>query len=304
MPENPHPYRPILLPALSNSRKRHSHKTSYPWIHLTSRHGFRLRGKGHGSFQEGAVDGYAKYLLDRRLATENTAPFYLHWVRRYRDFFALGAEGELSEEGLDRFLAGLARECEDWQVRQAAEAVKLYLFYRGHGIAPAAPKRPDPKGQWKELAEQMRRIMRLKHLSPRTEKTYLGWVGRFYGFVHGRSPQSLTGSHVRDFMTHLAVEDNVAAATQNQAFNAVLFLFRHVLGKDIEDISKAVRAKKKRRLPVVLIKDEVQQLMDQMSGSSKLMAKLIYGCGLRLRECLRLRIQDLLGHRDPKTTMI
>ena len=225
-------------------------------------------------------------------------------MRRYRDFFALGRKGDLSEEGLEPFLAGLAHQYEDWQVRQAAEAVKLYLFYRGQGQAPTAQKKRESRGQWKELAEQMRRIMRLKHLSPRTETTYLGWVRRFYGFVNGRSPQSLTGGQVRDFMTHLAVEDRVAASTQNQAFNAVLFLFRHVLGKDIEDISQAVRAKKKRRLPVVLTKDEVQQLMDQMSGTSKLMAKLTYGCGIRLRECLHLRIQDLLGHRDPKTTMI
>jgi hypothetical protein len=90
-------------------------------------------------------------------------------------------------------------------VRQAAEAVKLYRFYREQSRTSPAQKRPEPRGQWKELAEQMRRIMRLKHLSPRTETTYLGWVRRFYGFVNGRSPQALTGGHVRDFMTHLAV---------------------------------------------------------------------------------------------------
>ena len=109
-------------------------------------------------------------------------------------------------------------------MRQAAEAVKLYLFYRGHGIAPAAPKRPAHKGQWKDAAEQMRRIMRLKHLSMRTEKTYLGWVRRFYAFAGNRPPEALAGKDVKDFMTHLAVEDRVSASTQNQAFNAILFL--------------------------------------------------------------------------------
>ena len=94
-------------------------------------------------------------------------------------------------------------------------------------------------------------------------------------------------------MTHLAVERNVAASTQNQAFNAILFMFRHVLDKDIEDIGGAVRAKKKRRLPVVLAKSEINCLFDQMKGTNLLMAKTIYGCGLRLRECINLRIKDI-----------
>jgi integron integrase len=247
---------------------------------------------------EMGMQDFARYLLDRRLANEKTAPFYVRWVRRYRDFFALGRKGESTEEGLAQFLAELEKECEDWQVRQAAEAVKIYLFFQGRHQTHPAVGRFAPKGQWKDAAVQMRQIMRLKHLSLRTEDTYLGWVRRFYAFVGGVSPKELTGGQVKDFMTHLAVEERVSASTQNQAFNAILFLFRHVLEKDIENIGDAVRARKKRRLPVVLTREEVERLLAEMSGTSKLMAKLIYGCGLRLQECVRLRIQDVDFNRN------
>jgi len=136
-------------------------------------------------------------------------------------------------------------------------------------------------------------MLPLKHLSLRTEQTYLGWVRRFYRFLNGLSPYSLDSTHVKDFLTYLAVERKVAASTQNQAFNAILFLFRHILDKQIDEIGDAVRAKKKRRLPVVLTKSEINRLLDQMSGTNLLMAKTIYGCGLRLRECLHLRIKDI-----------
>ncbi|MBW2604753.1 MAG: integron integrase [Deltaproteobacteria bacterium] len=139
----------------------------------------------------------------------------------------------------------------------------------------------------------MKNMLRLKHLSFRTEQTYLGWVKRFYRFLNGQSPHRLDSKHVKDYMTHLAVDRSVAASTQNQAFNAILFMFRHVLDKPINDISKAIRAKKKRRLPVVLTKPEINYLFEQMSGTNLLMAKIIYGCGLRLRECMNLRIKDI-----------
>ncbi len=102
-------------------------------------------------------------------------------------------------------------------------------------------------------------------------------------------------------MTYLAVERKASVSTQNQAFNAILFLFRHVMDKKIDDISDAVRAKRNRRLPVVLTKTEIGRLFDQMSGINLLMAKVVYGCGLRLRECLRLRVKDIDFERDAVT---
>ena len=102
------------------------------------------------------------------------------------------------------------------------------------------------------------------HRSYRTEQAYIGWVRRFYRFMKGHSPYSLDSSHVKDFMTYLAVERKVAISTQNQAFNAILFLFRYVLDKKIDDISEAVRAKGNRKLPVVLSKQEIGRLFVQL----------------------------------------
>lgn len=136
-------------------------------------------------------------------------------------------------------------------------------------------------------------MMRLRHLSPRTELAYLGWVRRFYRFVKGTPPGTLESEHVKDFMTHLAIERKVGTSTQNQAFSALLFLFRHILDQPLDDISDAVRAQKSKRLPVVLTQTEVKSLLAEMTGVHKLMAQIIYGCGLRHIECLKLRVKDI-----------
>ena len=139
----------------------------------------------------------------------------------------------------------------------------------------------------------MHKMIRLRHLALRTEQVYLGWVKKFYRFLNGRSPNAINSRNVKEFMTHLAVESKVSASTQNQAFNALLFLFRYVLGRPLDDIGEAVRAKQTRRLPVVLTESEIERLLDNMSGPNRLMAEITYGGGLRLNECLRLRVKDM-----------
>ncbi len=139
----------------------------------------------------------------------------------------------------------------------------------------------------------MVRMLRLKHRAHNTEKTYLYWLRYFYRHTNGKPPNDLCSSDVKDFLTKLAVENKVAASTQNQAFNALLFFFRHVLDINIEDLNEVARAPRKRRLPVVLTKGEISALFNHLSGKKLLMAQLIYGCGLRLTECLNLRIKDL-----------
>jgi integron integrase len=116
---------------------------------------------------------------------------------------------------------------------------------------------------------------------------------KFRDFAAGKPPEELQGADVQDFLSYLAVERRVSSSTQNQALNAMVFIFRHVLEKDIENILNAVRARHKRRLPVVLTVQEVERIFDRMSGVRKLMAMLTYGCGLRLSECVRLRIKDI-----------
>ncbi|MCK4639797.1 MAG: integron integrase [Candidatus Marinimicrobia bacterium] len=141
-------------------------------------------------------------------------------------------------------------------------------------------------------------ILRLKQRSLDTEKVYVYWLRMFYRFLDGSSPFTLDDTHVKDFLTYLAVERHVASSTQNQAFNAILFLYRHVLDKEIGNIRDVVRSNKKRRLPVVLTKEEVFRLFKYLLGIYLLMAQIIYGGGMRLKECVKLRIKDIDFERN------
>jgi integron integrase len=139
----------------------------------------------------------------------------------------------------------------------------------------------------------MQEALRLRHRATSTEKTYMKWLRSFYTFVAGKNPGDINSQDVKNFMSHLAVSQNVSASTQNQAFNAMLFLFRNVLDRPLADIAETVRARKRRRLPVVLKKKEINAILEHLPPLHQLMARLIYGCGLRVQECLSLRIKDL-----------
>lgn len=141
--------------------------------------------------------------------------------------------------------------------------------------------------------EQVRELIRVKHLSYRTEETYLGWIRRFILFHNKRHPKDMGAEEIRAFLTHLAVEGNVAAATQNQAFAALLFLYREYLQKPLGNIEDVVRAKKPKRLPDVLTREEVRRIFAYLGGEQWLVANLLYGAGMRLTEALRLRVKDL-----------
>ena len=148
---------------------------------------------------------------------------------------------------------------------------------------------PSPKA----FLEHVRTIIRLKHLSLHTEDTYLSTIRRFIVFHGKRHPASLGPEAVRDYLTHLAVEEHVAASTQNVARNALLFLYREVLGIPLSPPEDVAPARRPARLPVVFTPDEVKQLLAHLSGTPLLMASLLYGSGLRLMECLRLRVKDM-----------
>jgi integron integrase len=150
------------------------------------------------------------------------------------------------------------------------------------------------QGKPKKLLERARDVIRLKHYSIRTEESYLSWMYRYIIFHKKRHPKDMGAPEIEAFLTHLAVEGNVAGSTQNQAFNAILFLYRHVLEISLQDEKiNAIRARKKVNLPVVLTKEEVKRVIIAMSGQQQLMAKILYGSGLRLIECIRLRVQDI-----------
>ena len=148
-----------------------------------------------------------------------------------------------------------------------------------------------PKG--KKLLEQVRDVIRVKHYSLRTEKTYIDWIRRYILFHNKRHPEDMGAAEIQAFITHLATERTVSASTQNQALSAVMFLYRHVLQKEIDLPPELIRAQKSKTLPVVLTHQEAMSVIGKMTGVPQLMAKILYGSGLRLAECLRLRVKDI-----------
>jgi integron integrase len=151
------------------------------------------------------------------------------------------------------------------------------------------PQTPPPP----KLLDQVRDRLRVKHYSIRTETQYLQWIKRFILFHDKRHPREMGAVEVEAFLTHLAVAGRVAAATQNHALSALLFLYREVLNIDLPWLDKVVRAKQPQRLPVVLTRQEVTAILDRMTGVHGLMARLLYGTGMRLMECVRLRVKDV-----------
>jgi site-specific recombinase XerD len=143
------------------------------------------------------------------------------------------------------------------------------------------------------LLDRVRAAIRTRGYSIRTEQAYVDWIRRFILFHGKRHPEEMGKPEVEAFLTHLAVTRNVAPSTQNQALSAVLFLYRSVLERELPWLDNVTRAKKPSRLPVVLTFDEVSRLLGKLSGEKWLMASLLYGAGLRLLECLRLRVHDV-----------
>jgi len=143
------------------------------------------------------------------------------------------------------------------------------------------------------LLDQVRTEIRTRHYSIRTESAYVSWIRRFILFHNKRHPVEMGAAEIRAFLSYLAVRENVTASTQNQALNAVVFLYQHVLKRDLEDFGEIIRAKKPSKVPVVLSREEVRCLLASLTGTNWLMSSLLYGSGLRLLECLRLRVQDV-----------
>ncbi len=151
----------------------------------------------------------------------------------------------------------------------------------------------NPKPQQKKLLEQVRDAIRTKHYSTRTEQTYIDWIRRYILFHNKRHPKDMGVPEVQSFITHLAAHDKVSASTQNQALSAVIFLYRHVLHTELQFPADTIRPDKSKPLPVVLTPQEARAVINNMNETPELMAKILYGSGLRLMECLRLRVKDL-----------
>ncbi len=171
-----------------------------------------------------------------------------------------------------------SRRPEDWQKKQWAAALSWFFEFI---------EQKDKAGQ------EMRKALRRRHVAYRTEVSYLAWLRRFQRFIEEKDALESKDSDVVDFLSDLAEEGKVSAATQTQAFNALLFFFRHVLQRENANFSGVTRARKSKRLPVVLSQDETKRLIDALPDSLQVLARLQYGAGLRISELLRLRVKDI-----------
>ena len=240
------------------------------------------------------------YLRKRAIVPEKNIPFYAWWASR---FLAFGNKNENLplDIRIEHFLKEIQnnKRLADWQLRQAEEAVRLYAtqFQAGNAasLSPnTVPEKADPATHDPLIVlAKMRELIRLKHFALSTERTYLEWARRFFAFISQRGSSALCAEDVRDFLSYLAVSRNVSSSTQNQAFNALLFLFREILKVDMKGLDSTIRAKRGPRLPTVLSVAEVQELFGQMTGKPLLMTRILYGAGLRLMELARLRVQDI-----------
>jgi integron integrase len=256
--------------------------------------------------------------------------FFVGWVRGFISFVKPRNVEQVSREDIEGFLQ---RQLEvgkhGWQVEQANEALKLFfsevvpMDWTGRGDWPETPvaaeiltgppaeiSRPPVSGErmaelqkrkdsgefqarWQSLLDEMRERLRAERYAYRTEQTYLDWARRFILFVQPKSRADLTREEMEEFLNYLTLVRRVSSSAQNQALNGLQFLFRQVLKRGVQALDGVQRAPYNRKRPVVLTQEEVDLLLGEMSGSALLMAQLMYGGGLRVMECMRLRVKDV-----------
>jgi len=198
---------------------------------------------------------------------------------------------DFSPEAMATYLQSLGNRYEDWQIKQAEHALKLYRHFLT--ITGSKPKGDSHLDAWRELFDSTIKTMRLRHLAFKTERTYMLWIKRFAQFLNYPSPADLTREDIITFLSHLAVAGKVSRATQNLVLSALVFLYKHVLIQDPGDISSALRAPVRKHIPVVLSREEIAELFERLDGVHLLMARLMYGSGIRSIECARLRVKDV-----------
>jgi integron integrase len=243
---------------------------------------------------------FEKYLKNNNLVPENKIKYFSNWA----DKFLHGINykvAAIDQNSILCFINSMRKDqkYEDWQIRQAESAVRIYvrnfLNLNTQPVLQAEPveKKEQSALSWQEAILKIRECMRVRHYSYSTEKTYIEWIERFGNYTGKGNIFDVSDEDVRKYMAFLAVKQRVSASTQNQGFNAILFFFRYVLRKEMGGMKDNVRAKRPFRLPVVFSTAEVAKIISHLDGTTALMAKLMYGCGLRLNEGMRLRVNSL-----------
>jgi integron integrase len=234
---------------------------------------------------------------------------YRKWLRYYLDFCQKYNFQSIQAESLQKFLRKLGEKRQTReQQKQASHAISLYckiaptitvpaqknksVSSQRDQIASEKTKSSDERQQWKLALDNLSSEIKIRHYSPKTLKTYSMWVKKFQAFIRNKDPQLLSSNDVKEFLTFLDIKRKVSASTQNQAFNALLFLYRHVIKKDFENLKDTPRAKRKRYIPVVLSREEIDAIFENLLYPYDLVAKLLYGCGLRLFECVNIRVNN------------
>ena len=251
------------------------------------------------------------------------SPRYVKWVQSFTVFLPKKRLQERTGKDIEAFLVDLAQGqgVPDWQVRQARHALKILyeIFLPRYAPMTTSPTSPKAAGErsgqeitarpkafrdqvlpgeverrFPALVEALRSEIQTRHYSYRTETTYLDWVRRFIAFNDYADPHVLEATTaVKTYLEYLAVKREVAASTQNQALNALVFFYGQVLKKPFGEMDEFTRAKRPQRLPEVMTREEVNALLASMDGITGLMAGLLYGSGLRIMECVRLRVKDI-----------
>ena len=229
---------------------------------------------------------------------------YRKWLRYYLDFCLKYKHNQLNKNSLDLFIEKLKEKRQnEQQQKQAFHAISLYyelgLIDSGKDNLLKDKKQNfsikkeglKPSGaNWVPVYDSLKNEISLRHYSPKTLRSYTGWVRRFQDYTKSKDTRLLTSVDVKDYLTFLAVKRKVSASSQNQAFNALLFFYRHILKKDFGDQKDVPRAKRRPYIPVVLSREEVDRIIENLRYPYHLVVNLLYGCGLRLFECLNLRV--------------
>jgi len=249
-------------------------------------------------------NGYVR-LLEQRDVPPHSHNYYVKWLRFYLDFCSKYHHDPARHSSLPLFIRKLHEKNQTpRQQSQASHAIRLYYELKNLDTFNKPANQNNKARQkssvgltkekklWAKIYNDLDTAIKVLHYSPKTYKAYAGWVRQFQNFIHEKAPESLTIDDVKSFLTHLAVKRKVSPSTQNQAFNALLFLFKHILHKEFK-VEGVVRAKQRKYIPVVLSREEIDRILQHLPYPYDLVVKLLYGCGLRLFECLQLRINHL-----------
>ncbi len=245
---------------------------------------------------------FEKFLKEVAQIKDKEILHYSRWAMLFHSYFPVTNNANERTKLLEEFKHKLTSKFAQWQVKQAILAVRYYWYFsdgnQNIGNQQQTGQNNNDDDDFENgIIDEFRKILRLMHRSYKTELSYISWVKRFLKSVKKTKKcnqlSHITQDDLKRFLTYLAIEERVSAATQQQAFNALLFLFKHVLNLSVNGLSDTVRAKKPKRLPVVLSITEITQLIQTIPTPYNIMTMLIYGGGLRLSECMNIRIRDL-----------